>query len=381
MEAFISRYRNLTVLVLLVLGQLLLLAWEVKGNNDARLIRVWAVTAIAPLARGTEWLRGTVGGFWSNYFISRNVHEENRRLKQELGKIRLENTFLKNQLSVAERAQALESFRSSIPSKTLPAMVIGTGTGSNSRVVYVDRGTREGVKRGMAVITPEGIAGKVVAAYPTASLVMLVTEQGFAAGVISQKNRVRGTLKGRGASTCLVDYIQNEDKLEPGEWFYTTGDDRIFPRGLPVGRVSMVREGRGGKEVFVVPSALAQNLDVLLILLDGVHGDIPEPGAPSEGDVSILPPPPQDLSTSAGPESQPGALLTDADRLREKYRRIGESQGHTFGVSPGRAPDFNKEPPPGPVSVPQKEETPGAAPGNGAQQPAPAPAAKPPARQ
>lgn len=380
MEALISRYRNLTVLVLLVLGQLLLLAWQVKGNNDARLIRVWAVTAIAPLAKGAEWIRSGAGGLVSNYFVLGDVQQENLRLKKELGKLQLENHFLKNQLSVADRLKALEAFRSSIPSKTLPAMVIGTGTGSNSRVVYVDRGSKDGVKRGMAVITPEGIAGKVVSAYPTASLVMLVTEQGFAAGVISQKNRVRGTLKGRGTNTCLVDYIQNEDKVEPGEWFYTTGDDRIFPRGLPVGRITMVREGRGGKEVLVAPSALEHSADELLIVLDGVHGEIPEVESPSESEISILPPPPQDPASAAGGAPQPGALITDADRLKEKYRRLGESQGHVFGVSPGRVPDFNREPPPGPIAIAPKEPAAGAAPEDPAKRPAPEPV-RPPNRQ
>ena len=80
----------------------------------------------------------------------------------------------------------------------LAARVLATGTGANSRAVYLDLGSVNGIKRGMAVITPGGIAGKVIASYPTASLVMLVTEQGFVAGVISQKNRVRGALRGHG---------------------------------------------------------------------------------------------------------------------------------------------------------------------------------------
>jgi rod shape-determining protein MreC len=368
MEALISRYRNLTVLVLLVLGQLILLAWQVKGSNDARLIRIWAVTAIAPLAQGTEWIRSGTRNFAADYFLLRGARQENLRLKEELGKVRLENHFLKSQLSVAGRLKALEAFRSNIPSRTLPAMAIGTGTGSNSRVVFVDRGTKDGVRRGMAVITPEGIAGKVVSAFPSASLVMLVTEQGFAAGVISQKNRVRGTLRGRGAGTCLVDYIQNEDKVEPGEWFFTTGDDRIFPRGLPAGRITMVKESRGGKEVVVTPSALEHGPDALLIVLDGVHGDIPDPQTPSEGEISILPPPAPDPSSSPA-SPPPGAMITDADRLKEKYRRLGESQNHVFGASPGRAPDFNREPPPGPLPAAPKE-----APGGPAGRSTPGPA-------
>ncbi len=92
----------------------------------------------------------------------------------------------------------------------------------------------------MAVITPDGIVGKVVNVYPTASMMLVITDPTFAAGVISQKNRVHGTLKGQGHSTVIVDYVQNEQTVEQGEWFYTSGDDRIFPKGLPAGQVATV---------------------------------------------------------------------------------------------------------------------------------------------
>ena len=96
----------------------------------------------------------------------------------------------------------------------------------------------------MAVITPDGIVGKVLASYPTASQVLLITDPTFAAGVISRKNRVHGTLKGMGQNKVIVDYVQNEEKVDVGEMFYTSGDDRIFPKGMPVGKVTVVRPGR-----------------------------------------------------------------------------------------------------------------------------------------
>ena len=345
METLLNRYRNISVLLLLVLGQLLLLAWQVRAGDDARLLRVWAVTAVTPLARGIDWVRGGTANFFSEYVLLRDVRAENRALKDEIGRLRLANRFLKTELEMAERARALALFRERIPSQVLAARVIGASAGLNSRVVFVDRGTADGVRKGMAVIVPEGIVGKVVQAYPTASQVMLATSQGFAAGVISQKNRVRGTLKGAGSSLCPVDYIENEDRVEPGEWFYTSGDDRIFPRGLPVGIAKSVKEGRGGKEVTLEPSGLRNGVDEVLILVEGVHGLIPDPPAPASNEVKILPPAPEE---PAGETASPanGAQATDADRLLERYRRVGEAQGHRYGGNPGRPPDFNRAPAP-----------------------------------
>lgn len=368
MEIILSRYRNLTVLLALILGQLLLLAWQVKGGQDARLIRIWAVTAVTPLAKATDWARGGTGSFLDNYIDLRHAADENKQLRAEIGQLRLQNHFLQSQLQVADRAKALLVFQSQSPSKTLPARVIATGTGMNSRAVYVDRGTASGVMKGMAVIRPEGIVGKVVAAYPTASLVMLMTEQGFAAGVISQKNRVRGTLRGEGAANCTIDYIRNEQKVELGEQFFTTGDDRIFPKGLPAGMAVSVKEGRYGKEVILQPFALRGGVEEVLVVLDGVHVDIPPPDHPGAPGVKVLaaPPPEADVAgPEAGTPSEPAeaesaepALNTEADRLMDRYRRVGEAQGLVIGQTKGRVPDFTKPPPPKtakPPAVPGSE--------------------------
>jgi rod shape-determining protein MreC len=200
--------------------------------------------------------------------------------------------------------------------------------------------------RGMAVITPDGIVGKVLAAYPTASQVLLITDPTFAAGVISQKHRVRGTVRGQGHSTCIVDYIQNEEQVERGEWFYTSGDDGVFPEGLPVGTVTATREGSPNKLVYLAPSGLQGGLEEVLIVLEGAHQAIPEAAIPAT-QIHMQPPPASEASAEPKPAStgEP-ATTTEADRLRTRYQKIGEAEGHKFGENPPgtKAPDFNLSP-------------------------------------
>jgi rod shape-determining protein MreC len=197
----------------------------------------------------------------------------------------------------------------------------------------------------MAVVTPDGIVGKVVEAYPTASLVMLITDPTFAAGVVSQKNRVRGTLKGQGHAECLVDYVQNEEHVDTGEWFYTSGDDRIFPKGFPVGQVTASPNGKTFKEIYVSPSGMQNGVEEVLIVLQGVHQEVPggEVASPS---YNILAPPTEAASQTPEGAPQPGALATDADRLRSIYKDVGVAQKHTYGEgAPGtKPPDFTKIP-------------------------------------
>lgn len=347
MDSFPGRYRNLGVLLLLVVGQLMLLAWQIRSSQDMPLIRVWAVAAVGPLARAVEAARAASASFFSEYFVWRDAVRENQELKRRLGQLELRNHFLEAELASAERAQALAQFRARIPSKTLAVRVIGSGAGPESHTVFIDRGSSDGVMKGMAAITPEGIAGKVIAAYPMSSLVQLITAPGAVAGVVTQKQRLRGALRGTGGALCILDHIDSETPPEPGEWIYTSGADRVFPRGLPVGQVKLVREGRAGREILVEPSGLKTRLDEMVVILDGIHGLLPPPGAPASDAVSLLPPPPPEpgAAEEAPARGANGALLTDADRLAERYRRLTEAQGVQLG-SKGRVPDFTREPPP-----------------------------------
>lgn len=356
MEFLLSRFRNLTVLLVVLLAQLLLLAYQVKSNADVPMIRVWAVTAVTPAARVLETLRGGTVGFAKDYIFLRDLREENQKLKEEVSRLKLRTQFLTTELETADRVRALSEFRAHTQSKTIAARVIMSGTGVDSQAVFLDRGSSSGVVRGMAVITADGIVGKIVNSYPMASQVLLATDPTFAAGVVSQKNRVHGTLKGGiGRNTCIVDHVQNEETVEVGEWFYTSGDDRVFPKGLPAGQVRSVKSGKALKEIVVTPSALQNGVEEVLIVLEGVHQSVPDPKTAPSSETYVMPPPPpdpaekQEAAPAAGTPGVPGAKVapkvnTEADRMLERYQKLGESQGHVYGGVGSRTPDFNGVP-------------------------------------
>ncbi len=366
MENLFNRYRNFTILILVLFAQLVLLAYQVKNNKDVPFLRFWTVTAVTPIATVIEDVRSGVAGFFDNYFTLRDVRAESKKMRDELGRLKLENQFLKTELATAEHAKALASFSVQSPSKMLAARIIAAGTGANNKVVFVDRGSNSGVQKGMGVVTPDGIVGKVLAAYPTASQVLLVTDPGFGSGVISQKNHVRGTLKGLGYGRCRVDYVDNEQKVETGELFFTSGEDRVFPKGMPVGKVTAVHDGIASKEIFVSPTALEDTPEDVLIILEGVNQAIPDyPQLPAKS-VYIGPDP------NRGEEqgSAHGALQTTADKILDRYKQLGEQQNHKYGLNPSgsRPIDFNMKlnpdaPRPAPGSRPDVSGKPQAAPG------------------
>ena len=191
----------------------------------------------------------------------------------------------------------------------------------------------------MAVVTPDGIVGRVLAVFPTASQVLSVTDPAFAAGVESQKNHVHGILKGLGNS-ARVDFVPTGQKVEQGELFFTSGEDRIFPKGLPVGKVTSVKEGSNFQDIIVQPAGTETAAEEVLVIIDAVHQSIPSV-LPQDSPVFLTPDLKQD-DTTAIPETQ-GGPASPAGKLRDQYKKIGDAQKHVFGEgTPGSpVPNFN----------------------------------------
>lgn len=328
MESLLNRYRGLTVLLAVLLAQLVLVAYQVRTGGDVRLLRVWAVSLTAPPGKVIEAVRSAVAAWWSEYLWLVRVRRENRLLREEVDRLKSENRFLRSELSVAERAQALAQFRARTPSQTIAVRVVAAASGVNARVVFVDQGADAGVRAGMAVMNAAGLAGRVTAVYPSVSQVMLVTAEGFSAGVICGRSRVQGILRGLGRSECAVTHVHSDEDVKPGDWFYTSGEDRIFPRGLPAGEVKSAGGNGVFQEIVLKPAALAGSLEELLIVTAPIHQGLPDE-LPVTGNAPLLPAPLRPPSPEAPPPREPTTTVgTDADRILDRYR-------HEAGFRPG----------------------------------------------
>ena len=353
MDAIFNRYRSyrsLVVLVVVVMAQVLYLAYQVRTNRDERLIRVWAVSAVTPMAGMVEATRHNTIGFLKDYFLLLDVRDQNRKLKHDNDQLRMENVFYRNQLATAEHAHALTLFQAKTPSRTVAARVIGDSTVSTAKAVFIDRGSTSNIEKGMAVVTPDGIVGKVAAVYPLVSQVLLVTDSTFKVGVESQKGHIHGTLN-CGIGHCVVEQIQNEEDVATGEWFFTSGEDRIFPKGFPVGTVLSVAPGNGMKDVRLALSGAPGGVEEVLVVVDGEHQPIPTEVPPEEKMAKPLPPPPDDKVTNG---AQPGRAQTEADKLVQKYQQLGKEQNHVYGAIYSNMPDFNTKPAPKAAAAPSE---------------------------
>jgi rod shape-determining protein MreC len=272
MESVLGRYRNLVILVGVLFLQLLGLGMQVKRGSDSadtRLIRIWAVEAITPLERALVDVQNGARSLWHNYFYLRGVRAENRQLKDQLEQLRIEQVRLSEDAAQARRLQALLDFKEQYISKTVAAQVIGSSGSDLSRSVYIDKGSDAGVKSDMPVITADGIVGKVLRVYPSTSLVLLINDQSSGVGAILEKTRLQGVLKGTATGELTLERIMSDEQVPPGETILTSGGDQIFPKGLPVGTVAKVGNG---KDLFlnikVKPTANLSKLEEVLVVLE-----------------------------------------------------------------------------------------------------------------
>lgn len=266
----LGRYRNLIVLVGVLFAQVLGLAVQVKRPTDSeptRLIRVWAVDIVTPLEKVLVWVQTSTGNVWHSYFYLRGVRAENRSLKQQIERMSLEQVRISQDADQARRLQALLAFKEQFISRTMAAQVIGSSGSELSRSVYIDKGESDGIKPDMAVITADGIVGKVLRVYHSTSQVLLIDDQTSGVGAILDKTRLQGILRGTPAGEVVLEKVMSDEAVPAGEMVLTSGGDGIFPKGLLVGRVTKVAPG---SELFlnirVRPAADLSKLEEVLVV-------------------------------------------------------------------------------------------------------------------
>jgi len=266
-----SRYRNVTILVAILFVQVLGLAVQVKRRSSAdestRVIRLWTVSAVTPLEKALVWCQNGLGGIWSNYVYLRGVRQENRELKFEIERLRLEQVRLSDDAQQARRLQALLSFKETYIAKTVAAQVIGSSGSEQSRSIYIDKGTSAGVDKDMAVITADGLVGRVLRAFGSSAQVLLINDQSSGVGVILDKSRLQGVIKGTASGEVVVEKVMTDEQVTPGERIVTSGGDQIFPKGITVGTVMKVTPGADlFLNIRVKPSANLSRLEEVLVI-------------------------------------------------------------------------------------------------------------------
>lgn len=343
MESFFSRYRNALVLITVLLAQVIGLAVQVRrpgqGAGDkggVRLIRSWSMDIVAPPERLLHATGLGLRGIWFTYIDLIHVRQQNRDLQKQLDDLRLEEASLAEDARQGLRLQSLLGFQEKYIYKTVAAQVIGASGTEQSHVLFIDKGSDDGIRPDMAVITPDGIVGKTRDVFRHTAQVLEISDATSGAGVIMEKTRIQGVLRGNSWGQPEIVNVSPDDRIKPGEPVITSGGDAIYPRGLPVGTVQKVAPDPDGTlvNVLVKPAANLARLEEVLIITS--TGD----RMPSQMQ--------NDLS-----EAQQSAAEILAARLPSRHegnatangQQPGNQSGNQPGTQPGTGQQSSLQPP------------------------------------
>jgi len=268
MAAIPSRHKSLVLLAGVILLQVLLLAVQIKRDSQGRLIRTWTVGAVSPFERAGSYVFGSFRDTWRNYFALRGTKKDNDDLRRENDALKLRLAQLEGKAAEADRLAALLHFQQSqadVP--MVAARVIGRPPVTDSLTIELDRGEKDGIRRDMGVITPDGVVGKVIETYPHTAQVLLLTDKGSGVGAMLADSRIQSPVGGVGEPLVTMKYVPNDDDVSVGARVVTSGMDKIFPRDLPVGTITEIKPGNPFKQIRVKPAANLEKLEEVLVLL------------------------------------------------------------------------------------------------------------------
>jgi len=254
--------------------------------------------------RSGAWGIGKVRDAWRHYFALSDAARENEELRRENGQLKLEIMQLQSKSAEADRLAALLNFKqkqAKVP--MVVARVIGSSADANSAVIYLDQGQRDGIRRNMGVITPEGVVGKVIESFRDTAEVLLVTDRDSGVGAMIADTRIQSPVGGTGEPQLNMKYVGNDDEVAVGSRVVTSGMDRIFPKDLPVGTITQVKPGGQYKQIRVRPSANLEKLEEVIVLLttDPVVLKQEAPGPAGDRSSAAAPTAPTAAATNAKP--------------------------------------------------------------------------------
>jgi len=241
-------------------------------ETKQRVIRVWLQTVVAPFQQATSSVGGAGQGFFASFSNMRSAVADNEALRLRVSE--LESELRNREVAVAEneRLRGLLDLRESGGYETVMARVIGRDPSAWFGAVTINRGSLHGIELNMPVATAAGVVGRVVLVSPWSSQVVLLTDERAGAGaVIGQlgASTAVGIVQGLGREGLMeMRYVSGLEKVAPGDFVLTTGQDRIYPPGLSVGTVAEVKDGTAtaAHTIYVRPSAELNALRQVAVL-------------------------------------------------------------------------------------------------------------------
>jgi rod shape-determining protein MreC len=234
------------------------------------------IAFVAPFQELATRVVKTIQDAWWNYFFLVSVAKENQRLLKQLGESR-QKIIQQHELELEnQRLRELLGFKRSLPAPALAAEIIGKDPSAWFKTVIIDKGSADGLRRGLPAVSSLGVVGQIIEVFGHQSRLMLIIDRNSGADALVQRTRARGVVKGASREECYLDYVLHTDDVRVGDLVVSSGFDGVYPKGLLIGTVTAV-DFKGGdffKDVQITPAVDFDKLEEVLVILGSPPGTL-----------------------------------------------------------------------------------------------------------
>jgi rod shape-determining protein MreC len=259
--------RPFLVLTGAIVLHVILISAQVNTRTGIPLLQVATFGAFAEIQRATMTTITRVRNLWTGYVDLTSVQRENEELKRELQTLQVRMQETRALATQTESLRQLLELRQRAGVETVAAEVIGAGAATDVRSYTIDKGSSDGVRKDMAVISPAGVVGRVVLPSRRAAQVQLLIDRNAAVAALIERTRAQGIVLGESGATLVMEYVPGTADVKQGDLVVTSGIDGIYPKGFVVGTVDLVERGPGTfHQITVRPAVDFSRLEEVLVV-------------------------------------------------------------------------------------------------------------------
>jgi rod shape-determining protein MreC len=273
MMRIFDRTRRARLLVVLLLTAALVLVtidFRSKGDGPLDAVGRGIMTVVGPLQDGLSRLVRPIGDFFSGFTQVGTLKEQIRRLQEQNAQLLQRERTVTDIARENEELRKLLGLSDRLNLKTVTARVTGVGPSNFEHTVFIDRGTANGVRKDMPVVSGAGLVGRVVQVSQRTARVLLLVDPSSAVAARLASNGETGVAEGTGGDELRLDLFDAEAAVTAGDEVVTSGyEGGVYPPGIPIGTVARIQEKGNAlaRRAFVTTFVDFSSLDFLLIVV------------------------------------------------------------------------------------------------------------------
>jgi len=263
------KYHSLIVAAVLLILSLGFLSYSAVRLSETGFLRKTVLEVAAPIENAVNISLKGLHDAWKRYLFLVGLEDENRRLRKQTAALSEQLNLYREGHIERMRLRKLLNLTEALPGKAVAARVVDRNRTSLFKTIMIDKGTADGLRVGLPVLSEQGIVGRVIETAWHASQVLLLIDENSNIDALIQRSRAQGILQGAGTAGCTLKYISRVEEVQVGDVVLSSGLAGVFPKGLLLGVVTGASRGGEGlfQKIDVAPAVDFGKVEEVLVLV------------------------------------------------------------------------------------------------------------------